>query len=149
MSVYTGVVGSITPSLTDDNWILSAGATEMARVLRFWWGGEVTTSQQMATRVARASGYSGALTTGNVAKHNPNAGTNLVSFGTTYATTQPTLDAGDLFRQSWNAHGGTVMWAALRPEEELLLVGATTETIIVCRNSVGTQTSTYGVTWSE
>lgn len=145
MSRYAGVVRSITPSLTDDNWTLNAAANEFAKVMEVHWGGEVTTSTAMCTRVAYSSGSAGAETTGNVAELNEYGPANLVSFVLTFATTQPTLDAGDLFAESWNAHGGVVRWLAA-PGEEFVLIGANS---ISCRNSVGTGTSTYGTIWEE
>lgn len=148
MARYSGVVRSITPSTSDDNWFLTAGANESGKVLEVHWGGEATTSTAMHTRVARASGQAGSATTGNVAKLHPNSPTNLLTFGTTFATTQPTLDAGDLFAESWNAHGGVVRWLAA-PGEEFVIIGAATETVISCRNTVGTATSTYGTIWEE
>lgn len=147
-SKYSGVVRSITPQTTDDNWFLTGGAGEFGRILEVHWGGEATTSTAMHTRIARSSGQSGAATAGNVAKLGPNNPTNTLTFGTTFATTQPTLDAGDLFAQSWNAHGGVVRWLAA-PGEEFVLIGASTETVISCRNTVGTGTSTYGTIWEE
>ena len=145
---YSGAVRSITPSTSDDNWFLAAGSNESGKVKHVHWSGELTTTTAMQTRVARGSGQSGAITSGSVAKHHPNSPTNLINFGTTFATTQPTLDAGDLFTASWNAHGGVVQWFA-SPGEEFVLIGAATETLICCRNSVGTGTSTYGVSWAE
>lgn len=148
MSYYNGYVRSITPSTTDDNWALAAGASESCRVLEVNWGGEATTTTAMATRVARSDTQTGATTTGSVAKGHPNSATNLVAFATTFATTQPTLNAGDLFMTSWNAHGGVVRWLAA-PGEEFVLIGAATEICISNRNSVGTATSSYGVCWIE
>mgnify|MGYP001614667209 FL=1 len=150
-SEYTGTVRSITPSTTDDNWFLAGGAGEVAMVKKTWTGGEMTTTTAMCTRWARSvTGAGGGITAGNVAKHAPGNPTNVVDFGTTYATTQPTLDAGDLWAESWNAHGGIVIWEAKDPEDAWILVGLTvTTSVICCRNSVGTGTSTYGVTWQE
>ena len=148
MAKYSGSVRSITPSTTDDNWFLTGGASESGSVQEVHWGGETTTSTAMNTRVARSSGQAGAATAGNTAKIHPNSPTGLLTFGTTFATTQPTLDAGDLFCESWNAHGGVVRWLAA-PGEEFVLIGAATETVISCRNSVGTATSTYGVIYTE
>lgn len=150
MGVYTGVVRSITPVLTDDNWFLTAGANELARVIRVRASGEATAATAMHTRWARSSGQAGAATTGDVARvSNPNGPTNLLTFGTTFATTQPTLDAGSLLSESWNANGGLVEWVASIPDEEWLIVGAATETVISCRNSVGVGVSSYGGTWRE
>ena len=148
MSYYNGYVRSLTPSLTDDNWALAAGASESCRVLEVSWGGESTTTTAMATRVARSDSQTGATTAGSVAKGHPNAATNLVAFATTFATTQPTLNAGDLFMTSWNSHGGVVRWLAA-PGEEFVLIGATTEICISCRNSVGVGVSSYGTAWIE
>ena len=149
MAVYSGVVRSLTPLTTDDNWSLAAGASESCEVFDVHWGGEVTASAAMMTRVARSSGQAGAVTAGNVAKAHPYSVTNVIAFGLTYATTQPTLDAGDLFGESWNAHGGVVRWLADRDREEFILIGATAELVISCRNAVGTSVSTYGVAWEE
>jgi len=102
MGVYTGTVRSITPSTTDDNWFLTAGASESGRVLSTWAGGQAVATTAMATRWARSSSQAGAATTGNVAKVHPNTPTNIMTCGTTFATTQPTLDAGDLDVISWN-----------------------------------------------
>ena len=148
MGLYSGVVRSITPSLTDDNWFLTAGANESGAVREVHWGGQAEVTTAMHTRVARASGQAGAATAGNVAKLHPNSPTNLMTFGTTFATTQPTLDAGDLFAESWNAHGGVVRWLA-DPGEEFVIIGAATEPVIACRNAVGVAVSTYGVIWGE
>ena len=145
MSRYSGAVRSITPSTSDDNWTLDAASGESGKVQEVSFGGEATTSTAMHTRTARSGSESGAGTAGNVAKLHPNAATNLIAFNTTYATTQPTLDAGDLFTMSWNAHGGVIRWLAA-PGEEFVLIGAA---LISNRNSVGTATSSYGVIWEE
>lgn len=149
MSVYTGVVKSITPVLTDDNWFLTAGANESARVLRVRASGEATAATAMHTRWARSSGQAGAATLGDVAKVHPNSPANLLTFGTTFATTQPTLDAGSLLSESWNANGGLIEWVAASPDEEWVIIGAATEPVISCRNSVGVGVSSYGITWRE
>ena len=148
---YTGTVRSITPVLTDDNWILSGGAGEVAVVMRAGAGGEPTTTTAMCTRwnAAVIDASPGALTAGNVGKGTPNLPTNTVSFGTTFATNQPALAAGDLWAESWNAHGGIVRWEARDETDAWVLIGAATEKLIVCRNSVGVGLSTYGVTWEE
>ena len=148
MGVYTGTVRSITPSLTDDNWFLAANANESGKIIDIHWGGEAVTTTAMHTRTARGSAQSGNTTTGNVAKNHPNSPGNLISFGTTFATTQPTLDAGDLCSESWNCHGGVVR-ILFAPGEELYIIGASTETTICNRNSVGTATSSYTAVWQE
>ena len=151
MAKYGGYVRGITPSLTDDNWTLEAQTAEVGEVIELSWGGQATTSTAMSTRVARGSGQAGSLTTGNVAKFNPASQTNTLIFGTTYATTQCTLDAGDLFSAAWNAHGGVVRWLA-GPNEEIRLIGKATpdaDSTLCCRNDVGTGTSNYGTVWEE
>lgn len=145
MARYTGSRQSITPSLTNDNYTLVTGVAESGRVLEVSWGGEVTTSTLMNTRIARSSGQAGAETAGAVAKTHPNSATNLISFVTTFATTQPTLDSGSLFQTSWNAHGGVVRWLAAPGEEFVLLPSAG----ISCRNGTGTALSSYHIIWEE
>lgn len=145
MSRYSGTVLGITPSLSDDNYTLDAGAGESGKVLEVHWGGQVVTTTAMLTRVARSSGAAGGPTAGNVGKIHPNAPTNLIAYVETYATTQPTLDAGDLFATSWNAHGGVVRWLAA-PGEEFVMIGAET---ISCRNGAGVGVSSYGAIWEE
>ena len=135
---------AITPSTTDDNYALAAGASEQAAVLEVSWGGEATTSTAMHTRTARSSGQTGAATLGNTEVIHPyGTATSPVRFVTTFATTQATLENGDLFAMSWNAHGGVVRWLAA-PGEEFILIGAATELCISNRNSVGTGVSSYG-----
>lgn len=148
MALYGGYVRSITPATGDDNWGITGGASKSGKIIEVSWGGEVTSSTGAQTRVARSSGQTGATTLGNVAKVHPNSGSNGLGFETTFATTQPSLDAGDLFTISWNFHGGVVRWLAA-PGEEFVIIGAATETVISCRNSVGTSTSSYGCIWSE
>lgn len=148
MAVYSGAVRSITPSLTDDNWALTAGASKSGKILELWCGGEATTSTAMCTRHARASGQTGASTAGNTEKMHPNSPAKGFGFVTSFATTQPTLENGDLWVTSWNAHGGVVR-VLFAPGEEPVLIGATTELCIVSRNTVGTATSSYGCAWQE
>lgn len=76
---YSGVVRSITPATTDDNWALAAGASEQAAVIEVWMGGEATTSTAMHTRSARSSGQTGATTAGNVEKLHPYSAANSVN----------------------------------------------------------------------
>lgn len=144
MARYSGVRRSITPNTSNDNWTLNAAANESGRVIEVHWGGETTTSTAMNTRVARSTGGT-TLTAGSVAKIHPNSPTNAIDFCTSAWSVQPTPDAGDLFCESWNAHGGVVRWLAA-PGEEFILIGAA---LISCRNSNGTATSTYGVIWEE
>jgi hypothetical protein len=146
---YSGGVRSITPSTSDDNWTLDAVSAGIGKVKEFSWGGQATSSTAMQTRVSRANSEAGSLTTGNVANlEGQGVPTNDVDFVTTYGTTQPTLNAADIFSLSWNDHGGVVRWVA-DPEEEVWLITGQTLDLISCRNAVGTASSSYGVVWSE
>lgn len=150
MSLYSAFAREITPSTTDDNWIVEAQTAEVGFITNIWWGGNVTTSTNATTRTTRGSGQAGAGTAGNIAKHG-NDQTALLAFFTTYATTQPTLNAGDLVALSWNMHGGVVR-IALSIEEAFQLIGKATpdELSTICnRNATGVSSSTYGVTWKE
>ena len=154
MARYAGSVLGLTPSTTDDNWTLSADATtKSGKIIEFSWGGEVTTSTLMRTRVTRAAQQVtfGGGTAGNVTKLHPRAATNVIDFVTTFDTTQPVLAAGDLFATSWNAHGGIVRWLS-QPGEEFVMIGtaaAAIDNTISCRNSVGTALSSYACIWEE
>lgn len=148
MARYGAYVRSITPSTTDDNIGVTAGSSKSGKIVEVSWGGESTTTTAMQTRVARSSGQTGATTAVTAAKLHPNAPANGMVFESTFATTQPTLDTGDLFTTSWNSHGGVVRWLAA-PGEEFVIIGAATETVISCRNSVGTGVSTYGLVTEE
>lgn len=149
MAVYNGFVRSITSSTSDDNWTLAASANESCRVLAVSASGELTTSTAMHTRHARSTGQNGTTTAGSVAKAHINSPSNVIEFATTYATTQPTLDAGDLLAFSWNAHGGIMYWHAGAPDEEWVAIGAAVNVNISSRNTVGATTSSYGTTWRE
>lgn len=144
MSRYSGVRRSITPSTGSDNWALDAATGHSGKVLEVHWGGEVTTSTAMNTRVCRSTANGTTPVAGSVSKLHPNAPTNGFTFVQSW-TGQPTLESGDLFCESWNAHGGVVRWLAA-PGEEFVMIGAAQ---VSCRNTNGTATSTYGVIWEE
>jgi hypothetical protein len=148
MPQYSGSVLTITPSTTDDNWTITAGTGIYVKVKEVSMGGQATTSTAMSTRIARSSGQTGSSSAGNTEKLHPGHATKRAGFVLTFATTQPTLEAGDLFAPAWNAHGGSIRYLAA-PGDEFVLVGAATELCISCRNSVGTATSNYGVIWME
>lgn len=148
MAFYSGSVSSITPSTSDDNWTLRAGASKSGRLMEFTFSGEATTSTAMHTRVARSSGQTGSATAGVTEKLHPNSPAAGLGFSTSFATTQPSLETGSLFVASWNNHGGVVRWLSA-PEERLVLIGASTELCVSCRNTVGTGTSSYHVVWEE
>lgn len=134
MSRYAGSVAGITPATANDNWALDTTSTSVGgSVLEVSWGGEVTTSTAMRTRIARASTQGTTTTAGNVQKIHSRAPTNTIVFATSAWTTQPTLSAGGLFETSWNAHGGVVRWLAA-PGEEFIIIGSAG---ISCRNGTG------------
>lgn len=148
MARYSGVVRGITPDTADDNWTLTAGTGKSGKIIEIHWGGGVTASAAMLTRVARSSGQTGNATAGNTELIHPNSPAKGFGFATTFATTQPTLEAGDLWAENWNAHGGVVR-CLFAPGEEPVLIGAAVELCVSCRNSTGTSTSTYGTVWEE
>jgi len=152
MARYTGVRGSITPVLTNDNWTLHAASGESGKILEVHWGGEVTSTNQMETEIKRATTVGVTITAGTAGKVHPNSPTNLLDFATGW-TTQPVLTGGTgvgtLFGTSWNAHGGVVRWLAA-PGEEFIVIGmASAAASISCRNYVGTSISSYGLVWDE
>ena len=124
-----------------------------AKIVEVSWGGEVTTSTAMATRIARDSAIgTGSRTNVGTQKTNPHSPTNIVLCSSTYATLQPTIVAGALFGTSWNAHGGVVRWLAAPGEEfQVLFVtgGPAADASIECRADVGTGTSSYSLVWEE
>lgn len=143
MSVYTGLEQK-TVVLAEDNFGLDAAAGESGRILEVGWGGEVTTSTAMRTRLARSSGGTVPVA-GDVQKRNPNSVANIIEFADGW-TVQPTLDAGSLIPvASWNAHGGTVRWLAA-PGEEIIILGAEQ---ISCREALGAIAASFGATWDE
>ena len=149
MPQYSGVVRSITPVTSDDNWAFDAAANEHGRIREVHFGGQTTASGAMHTRHARAASGVG-VTAGNVAKLHPLSGgataaDNYIGFQSGWATTQPTLDAGDLWSESWNSHGGLIR-VVFDPDVPVYIVGAEQ---ISCRNAVGTDISTYGTIWEE
>ena len=150
MAKYSGDRSGITPAAAVANWILETVANVEAKIMEVSWGGEVTTSTAMRTRIARDSALgTGTRTAGNVQKGNQHSPANAAFFSTTYATTQPTIAAGALFGTSWNAHGGVVRWLAAPGEEFQIFDAAAANASLECRQDVGTATSTYDVIWEE
>lgn len=143
MARYTGFEAK-TVVLADDNFSLDAAAGESGKIGDVGWGGEVTTSTAMRTRLARSSGGATPVS-GDVQKRHPNSVTNVINFVDGW-TTQPTLTAGNLIPvASWNAHGGTVRWLAA-PGEEIEILGAEQ---ISCREELGAIAASFGATWDE
>lgn len=148
MPRYAGYRRAITPSTTNDNWTITAGSGIYVKVKEVSFGGLATSSTAMNTRVARSSGQTGSGTAGNTEKLHPGHATKRAGYITTFATTQPSLESGDLFAMAWNAHGGAIRML-LAPGDEFFLVGAATELCISCRNASGTGDSNYGCVWEE
>lgn len=151
--IYQGERVAITPSLTADNWVLEAAANEIGKVLAVYASGEATAGAAVnRVRWARATGHSGALTAlTTIARIDTHASVaNLIAFGTPFATTQPTLDAGSFLTEALQPYGGVIRWQALHDRRGWPLVGAASPTtLIVSRNASGTSTMNYGVTWEE
>lgn len=150
MATYSGFVAGLTPTAGVANWVLEAVSGVSGSIKEVSWGGEVTTSTAMRTRIARDSAVgTGSRTAGNVQKGNMHSPANGIFFSTTYGTTQPTVVAGALFGTSWNAHGGVVRWLADPTEVFGIYDASAANASLECRADVGTATSSYGVTWAE
>lgn len=150
MAKYTGYVAGLTPSAGSANWVLEGTATASGRVVEFSWGGEMTTTTAMRTRVARDTTVgTGSRTAGNVQKVNQLSPSNGVFFSTIYATSQPGITAGALFGVGWNAHGGVVRWLAAPGEEFIIHYNGAANLSVECRDDSGTGTSSYSVLWDE
>lgn len=144
-----GSTTTFTPSTGVANWILeSTSTTQIVAVQEVAFGGELTSSTAMRTRIARDSAVgTGARTAGSVQRVDQtltSAG-NAAFFSTTYANSQPTIVAGALRQFSWNANGGFIRWLAAPGEEFLINVAASIE----CRQDIGTGQSSYDCLWSE
>jgi len=145
MPGYSGQVIGITPATNDDNWILDAAIDEYGDLVAASAGGEVTSGAVMSSQVTKSGSGTGSLTAGDVQQHQAHSAANLISFGTTYATTQPTLTAGCLIPLIFNANGGS-LYIITDPNARPKMVGSE---VTVCRNIVGTSQSSYGVVWYE
>lgn len=147
MKLSGEVIGS-TPTAGVANWILEGTSSTVGAIQEFSWSGGATSSTAMRSRIARDSAVgTGARTAGSVQRLDQSLTTpgNAMFFSTTYASTQPTIVAGALYAEDWNAYGGKTRWLAA-PGEELILVGAVS---VECRQDLGIATSTYGVIWTE
>jgi len=136
---------SLTPTVGDPNISLEGATDLMALVLEWGFGGEVTASTLMRTGVHRAVEGVGSRTDvveGIFVEGSPASGLFLTS---SYATTQPAVEAGALWERAWNAHGGVIRWLAA-PGQEVTVLGVAT---VVLENSVGTALSNYGFIWGE
>ena len=149
MALYTGSNLNRTPNNSSDEWTLDAGSGIVGSLYFVEAGGEETSSEAMRTRWAFSSGAAGALTLlTSVLTADPvqQVLANQIDFGRPYASTQPTLAAGDWYAESWNAHGGLVRYQAAVPGDELVIVGAKT---FSCRTVNGTGLSSYIAKWRE
>lgn len=150
MARFSGQLLGSTPSTGVANWVLETVANVEAQVLEFSWGGELTTSTAMRTRISRDSAVgTGSRTAGNTQKINNHSPAATAFFSTTYATLQPTINNGALWGTSWNAHGGVVRWLAAPGEEMDLYDASAANASLECRADVGTGTSSYNVIWQE
>jgi hypothetical protein len=149
MALYTGSRLNRTPTGSQDEWTLDAASGEVGALYFVEAGAEATATFAMRTRWTYSSAASGSLTAlTSILKTDPaqQALTNLINFGSPYATTQPTLDAGDWYAEGWNAHGGLVRYQAGLPQDELVIIGPK---LVSCRTVVGVQVSDYICKWRE
>lgn len=151
-SVYGSAGLSFSPTVNTAIWVLEVPAGVVAQILEFAFAGEASSSTPMRTRIARDSAIgTGTRTAGSVQRTDQSTVTpgNAAFFSTTYATTQPTIQAGALNPVlSWNAYGGAIRWLAA-PGEEILLQYLSAGQSVECRPDLGTGASSYGVIWLE
>lgn len=144
-----GGTGTFSPTVGVAPLILeSTSTTQIYSIQEAMFGGEVTSSSAMRTRIARDSAVgTGSRTAAGVQRLDQTVTTpgNAAYCSTTYGTTQPTIQAGALVQVSWNANGGFVRWLAA-PGEELMLTGANS---IEMRQDVGSSQSSYSWIWTE
>ncbi len=150
MAKYSVYISGATPVAGVANWVLETVAAVFAKIIEVSWGGELTTSTAMRTRVARDSATgTGSRTSANIQKIQNHSPTNSAFVSTTYATLQPTIVAGALFGTSWNAHGGVVRWLAAPGEEFVAYDGTAANANIENRADAGTGLSSYAMIWEE
>jgi len=151
-SVYGSAGASFSPTVNTAVWVLEVAATALIQIPEFAFAGEASSSTPMRTRIARDSAIgTGTRTAGSVQRTDVSTVTpgNAAFFSTTYASTQPTIQAGALNPVlSWNAYGGAIRWLAA-PGEEFLLQYLAAGASIECRPDLGTGASSYGVVWQE
>ena len=149
MPQFSGLVQTLTPSATDDNWTLDAILDEYGEIVKTFFAGEETASAVIAGRVARVTtAGAGSGTAGNVQNFHPHSAASTISFNTTYATSQPVLTGGAIIPYTFNAHAG-VIDEYTDPNFRPQIIGLEN---VSCRNDVGTsaaEQSTYGVVWAE
>lgn len=138
---------AFTPTAGVANWVLEEVASKAARIYRSTWGGEVTVSTIIRSRLARDTAVgTGARTAIATSKKASNDGGPDAFISSAYATTPPTIETGSLFGTTWNGNGDVVQWIALDPDDEILLIGAQS---VECRADVGAVASSYGLDWKE
>jgi len=151
MSQFTAALLGITPTTGVGNWFLETASGVSCLIKDLTFGGELTTSTAMRTRLARDSAIgTGTRTAGNVQRGDMhNSGSQGTYFSTNYGTLLPTVVAGALWGTSWNAHGGVIRMLSDPIEVFMGYDANTTGGALELRADVGTGTSTYMVTWIE
>lgn len=141
-----GANRNLTPVVGSPNISLESAASELAAIMEWYWGGEVTTSTAMRTGVHRAAEGSGAATAITPQKFAENSPASVIAATHgDHATTEPAPEGTPLFQVSWNAHGGVIRWLAA-PGEEVIMLGIST---VIIENTAGTAQSHYGFVWGE
>ena len=146
---------AFTPSLTNDNWTLSAvGTGVFGKVVAIGWGGRLTTSTGYRTRWTRpTTAGTGGKTALTIGYSQPNYTTAAFTATATFATDQPVLaadPAGNLWAQDWNAQGGVGMVVMPLANPWWVSTGVL-QGELSCRNIAGVDAagSSYQVTWEE
>jgi hypothetical protein len=155
MAQFGGGNGAFTPSLTNDNWTLQAGAAGlMGKIKMFAWGGRGTTSLGYRTRWVRpTTDPTGAATALTISRTSPAVAPSL-TLASTFATTQATLPADPtaLFAEDWNVLGGGGVIILPIGGEWFVVNSATAgQSNISCRNIAGVDAnqSSYTTQWEE
>jgi len=149
MALFTGTRLNRTPTGSQDEWTLDADSGEVGALYFVEAASESTTTAAMRTRWCYSTGSAGALSTlSSVEVTDPvqHGVTNLIDFGSPYASPQPTLANGDWYAEGWNALGGLVRYQAALPQDELIIIGPKT---VSCRNVTGTAVSDFIAKWRE
>jgi hypothetical protein len=101
VGLYSGFLSTFTPTAGVANAVLETASGGECFAKEVVFGGQVTTSTAMQTRLTRDSAIgTGSRTAGNSQKMDNHSQAQLVYFSTTYGTLQPTVVAGCLFGTS-------------------------------------------------
>jgi hypothetical protein len=157
MPSFNGGNGAFTPSTSQDNYTLDAGAagtTGPCRATAIAWGGSNVSSQAYRTRWTRPStNGTSTFTAITLAAANPKYATAAAVFGT--YVTAPTLVAdpgANLYATDWNNQGGSgILILPLAQPWWILTGGGVNSQQLSCRNTKGTDAllSSYQLTWEE